>query len=50
MRGLLQLIWLETKIFLREPMGAVGMLVVPVFLYVFLGQMFSRGHPTRRRS
>jgi len=45
MRGLLQLIWLETKIFLREPMGAIGMLVVPVFTYVFLGQMFSRGRP-----
>jgi ABC-2 type transport system permease protein len=45
MRGLLQLIWLETKVFLREPMGAIGMLVVPVFIYVFLGQMFSRGRP-----
>jgi ABC-2 type transport system permease protein len=45
MRGLLHLMWLETKIFMREPMGAVGTLVVPVFTYVFLGQMFSRGRP-----
>jgi len=43
MRGLFQLAWLETKIFLREPLGAIGTLVVPVFTYVFLGRMFSRG-------
>ena len=45
LRGLLRLTWLEMKIFLREPMGAIGILVVPVFIYVFLGQMFSRGRP-----
>jgi len=45
MRDLFHLTWLETKIFLREPLGAVGILVVPVLTYVFLGQMFSRGRP-----
>jgi ABC-2 type transport system permease protein len=45
MRGLFQLVWLEIKIFMREPMGAIGTLVIPVFIYVFFGQMFSRGRP-----
>src|SRR5689334_2142873 len=39
MRGLLQLTWLETKIFLREPLGAVGSVVIPVVMYVVLGRM-----------
>jgi ABC-2 type transport system permease protein len=50
MRGLLQLTWLEIKIFLREPLGAVGIVVVPVFIYVFLGQMFSRGRPVANQA
>lgn len=50
MRGLLHLTWLETKIFLREPLGAIGMLVLPVFTYVFLGQMFSRGRPVTNQA
>jgi ABC-2 type transport system permease protein len=50
MRGLLHLTWLETKIFLREPLGAIGMLVLPVFTYVFLGQMFSRGRPVANQA
>ena len=29
MRGLFQLTWLEIKIFLREPLGAIGTLVDP---------------------
>lgn len=50
LRGLLGLTWLEIKIFLREPMGAVGILVVPVLIYVFLGQMFSRGRPVANQA
>jgi ABC-2 type transport system permease protein len=38
MRGLLQLTWLETKIFLREPLGAIGSVVIPVVMYVILGR------------
>ena len=38
MRGLLQLTWLETKIFLREPLGAIGSVVIPVVMYVLLGR------------
>jgi ABC-2 type transport system permease protein len=38
MRGLWQLTWLETKIFLREPLGAIGSVVIPVAMYVVLGR------------
>jgi ABC-2 type transport system permease protein len=38
MRSLLQLTWLEIKIFLREPLGAVGSVVVPVAVYLWLGR------------
>jgi ABC-2 type transport system permease protein len=39
MRGLGQLTWLETKIFLREPLGAVGTFIVPVLMFVLLGRL-----------
>jgi ABC-2 type transport system permease protein len=38
MRALLQLTWLEIKIFLREPLGAIGSVVVPVAVYLVLGK------------
>jgi len=38
MRGLLHLTWLEIKIFLREPLGAIGSVVVPVVVYLGLGR------------
>ena len=38
MRGLWQLTWLEMKIFLREPLGAIGTILVPVALFVVLGR------------
>jgi ABC-2 type transport system permease protein len=38
LRGLLQLTWIEIKIFLREPLGAIGTIVVPVLLFVLLGR------------
>ena len=41
MRGLLELTWLEIKIYLREPLGAFGSLV-PVIVFVFFGRMMSR--------
>ena len=34
MRALLHLTWLELKIFLREPMGAVGTVAVPALAYI----------------
>jgi ABC-2 type transport system permease protein len=39
-RGLLALTWLEIKIFLREPLGVIGSVFVPVFLFGVLSRMF----------
>ena len=39
LRGLWNLTWLETKIFLREPLGAIGTIVLPVLAFVVLGKM-----------
>lgn len=38
LRGLGQLIWVEIKIFLREPLGAIGTIVIPVVVFVVLGK------------
>ena len=38
LRGLWKLTWIEIKIFLREPMGAFGSIVLPVLLFVALGR------------
>jgi ABC-2 type transport system permease protein len=38
LKGLLKLSWIETKVFLREPMGVIGSLVLPVLLFVFVGR------------
>lgn len=42
LRGLLKLTWLEVKIFLREPMGAIGTIVIPVVVFLGLGRVASR--------
>ena len=34
LRGLWELSWLEIKIFLREPLGAIGTIIVPVFAFI----------------
>jgi len=39
MRGLLRLTWIELKIFVREPLGALGTVLVPVLLFVALGRV-----------
>ncbi len=38
LRGLWQLTWLEFKIFLREPMGAIGTVVLPLLVFVAFGR------------
>jgi ABC-2 type transport system permease protein len=43
LRGLWQLTWLETKIFLREPLGAIGTIVVPVLAFILLGKVTAGG-------
>lgn len=42
LRGLWQLTWLEIKIFVREPLGLFGTVVVPVLLFVVLGRLIGR--------
>jgi len=37
-RGLLKLTWLEIKIFVREPLGVIGAIVIPVAVFVVLGR------------
>jgi ABC-2 type transport system permease protein len=37
-RGLWDLTWTEIKIFLREPLGAIGTIVMPVIAFVVLGK------------
>ena len=38
-RGLLKLTWLEVKIFMREPLGALGTVLIPVLIFIGLGRM-----------
>jgi ABC-2 type transport system permease protein len=37
--GFWSLTWLEIKVFLREPMGVIGTLVIPVVLFLVLGNV-----------
>jgi ABC-2 type transport system permease protein len=39
LRGLIKLTWLELKIFLREPLGAFGTIVLPVIVFIVLGRI-----------
>jgi ABC-2 type transport system permease protein len=43
LRGLWKLAWLETKIFVREPLGLIGSVGVPVLIFVLFGRMFGAG-------
>jgi ABC-2 type transport system permease protein len=45
MRGLLKLTWLEIKIFVREPLGLIASVFVPVGFFIVLGRVFSRRLP-----
>jgi ABC-2 type transport system permease protein len=45
MRGLWRLTWLETKIFVREPLGVFGTVVVPALMFIVLGRIV--GPPMR---
>ena len=43
LHGLWKLTWIEIKIFLREPLGAIGTIFVPVVVFLVLGRVFGRG-------
>jgi ABC-2 type transport system permease protein len=42
LRGLWTLTWLETKIFVREPLGVIGTVGFPVLIFLLLGRAFGR--------
>jgi ABC-2 type transport system permease protein len=39
-RGLAALTWLEIKIFVREPLGVIGSVFVPVVVFIVIGRTF----------
>jgi ABC-2 type transport system permease protein len=39
LRGLWKLIWIELKVFLREPLGAFGTIFIPVVIFIGLGHV-----------
>ena len=39
LRGLWRLTWIEIKVFMREPLGAVGSIVMPVLVFLLLGRL-----------
>ena len=43
LRGLWTLTWIEIKIFLREPLGVIGTVAVPVVIFVVLGRTMGGG-------
>jgi ABC-2 type transport system permease protein len=48
LRGLWRLTWLEIKIFLREPLGAIGTLVFPILIFVLFARLGGRRPPGER--
>ena len=42
LRGLWKLTWIEIKIFLREPLGAIGTIGMPVLVFLVLGRIVGR--------
>jgi len=43
LRGLWKLTWIEIKIFLREPLGAIGNIAIPVLVFIVAGRILGRG-------
>ena len=44
LRGLLKLTWIEIKVFLREPLGALGTIGFPVFIFIVGSRAVRRTH------
>jgi ABC-2 type transport system permease protein len=47
LRGLWRLTWIELKIFMREPLGAIGTILMPVLVFVVLGRIGRDALPPR---
>lgn len=43
LRGLWKLTWIEIKVFLREPLGALGSILIPVLVFLVVGRVIGRG-------
>jgi ABC-2 type transport system permease protein len=43
LNGFWKLTWVETKVFLREPMGVIATLVIPVVIFIVLGRTLDMG-------
>src|SRR5215212_8577252 len=39
LRGLWRLTWIEIKVFMREPLGALGSILMPVLLFLLFGRL-----------
>ena len=48
LRGLWRLTWLEIKIFVREPLGVIGTVGIPVLIFVVLGRVLGPGRDASR--
>jgi ABC-2 type transport system permease protein len=46
LRRLSKLTWIEIKIFMREPLGAFGTIVIPVLVFLVVGRIASHGLTT----
>jgi ABC-2 type transport system permease protein len=45
LRGLWKLTWIEIKIFLREPLGAIGTIGMPVVIFIVMGRVLGKKLP-----
>ena len=45
LRGFWKLSWVETKVFMREPMGSVGTIMMPAIIFVVMGRLFGATRP-----
>ena len=45
LRGFWKLTWVEIKVFVREPMGVAGSLLIPVVLFVLMGRTIGLNGP-----
>jgi len=43
LNGFWKLTWVEIKVFMREPMGAIGGLLIPVVIFIVLGRTVGTG-------
>jgi len=50
LRGLWTLTWIEIKVFMREPLGAIGSVVMPVLVFILMGRLARGLGPSRNVS